>query len=143
MRRPTGPGGQELIAVDTNVVVRVLTNDDPVQATAAAALLEREIVFLPVSVVLETERVLRSVYGLDRNTAASALRSFLGVPTVSAESAARVGQALSRYENGLDFADALHLASAIETGAERLATFDEKFRRDTETQGAAVSVIVP
>lgn len=132
-----------MIAVDTNVVVRMLTNDDPAQATAAAALLENEIVFLPVSVVLETEWVLRSVYGLDRKAVARSLRSFLGVPTVTAEAAGRIGQALSWYEDGLDFADALHLASATEAGAERLATFDGKFRRNAEAQRTAVSVITP
>ena len=132
-----------MIAVDTNVVVRVLTNDDPAQASAAATLLERETVFLPVSVVLETEWVLRSVYGLDRETVARSLRAFLGVPTVTAEAAGRVGQALQWYEKGLDFADALHLASATEAGAERLATFDSMFRRRAEAQGTAVSVITP
>lgn len=132
-----------MIAVDTNVVVRMLTNDDPAQATAAAALLENEIVFLPVSVVLETEWVLHSVYGLDRKAVARSLRSFLGVPTVTAEAAGSIGQALSWYEDGLDFADALHLASATEAGAERLATFDAKFRRDAEAQRSAVSVITP
>ena len=121
----------------------MLTNDDPAQATAAAALLENEIVFLPVSVVLETEWVLHSVYGLDRKAVARSLRSFLGVPTVTAEAAGSIGQALSWYEDGLDFADALHLASATEAGAERLATFDAKFRRDAEAQRSAVSVITP
>ncbi|MDE0224384.1 MAG: type II toxin-antitoxin system VapC family toxin [Gammaproteobacteria bacterium] len=132
-----------MIAIDTNVVVRVLTNDDPAQASAAATLLEREIVFLSVSVVLETEWVLRSVYGLHREAVARSLRRFLGVPTVTAESAGRVGQALSWYEEGLDFADALHLASATEAGAERLATFDGTFRRQAEAKGTAVSVITP
>lgn len=90
-----------MIAVDTNVVVRVLTNDDPAQASAAAALLERETVFVPVPVVLETERVLRSVYGLDREAVVRSLQCFLGVPTVTAEAAGRVGQALSWYEDGI------------------------------------------
>ena len=93
--------------------------------------------------VLETEWVLRSVYGLDRGAVARSLRRFLGIPTVTAEAAGRVGQALSWYEEGLDFADALHLASATEAGAERLAPFDGTFRRQAEAKGTAASVITP
>ena len=132
-----------MIAVDTNVVVRVLTNDDPAQAATAAALLERETIFLPLSVMLETEWVLSSVYELDRKAVAHSLRRFLGVPTVTAEAAGRVEQALSWYEEGFDFADALHLASASEAGAERLATFDAKFRRRAEGRAAIPRVVAP
>ena len=132
-----------MIAVDTNVVVRVLTNDDPAQAAAAAAVLERQAVFLSLSVVLETEWVLRNVYGLDRGVVVRALRRFLGIPTVTAESAARIGQALSWYEEGFDFADALHLASAYEVGAPRLVTFDGRFRRLAEEGTTGVAVMQP
>ena len=132
-----------MIAVDTNVVVRVITNDDPAQARAAAAVLERETVFLPVSVVLETEWVLRSVYDLDRVVVVRALRRFLGIPTVRAESAVSVRQALAWYEEGFDFADALHLASASEAGADRLVTFDGRFRRLADERTTGVAVMQP
>lgn len=132
-----------MIALDTNVVVRVLTNDDPVQVAAAVALLERETTYVPVSVVLETEWVLRSVYGLERETVAGSLRRFLGLPSVTAEAAGRVTQALSWYESGFDFADALHLASASEAGAEGIATFDEDFRRLADGQATALEAIPP
>ena len=132
-----------MIALDTNVVVRVLTNDDPVQVAAAVALLEREATYMPVSVVLETEWVLRSVYGLERETVAGSLRRFLGLPGVTAEATGRVAQALSWYESGFDFADALHLAAAMEAGAERIATFDEDFRRLADRQAIALEVIAP
>ena len=67
--------------------------------------------FLPLSVVLETEWVLRSVYGLGRETVANAFRSLLGIASVAAEAVDRVGQALDWYEQGFDFAHALHPAS--------------------------------
>ena len=76
-------------------------------------------------------------------TVARSLRGFLGVPTVTAEAAGRVVRALQWYEESLHFADALHLASATEAGAERLATFDSTFRRHAESQGTAVRVITP
>jgi len=48
-----------MIAVDTNIVVRLLTNDDPEQAGRAAAVVKNGPVFIPKTVVLETEWVLR------------------------------------------------------------------------------------
>ena len=62
-----------MTALVTNVVVRLLTNDDPAQASRAATLLAREQVLIPLSVVLETEWVLRSVYGLERGPVVNAL----------------------------------------------------------------------
>ena len=50
-------------AVDTNVLVRALVQDDPVQARRALALLSHHQVFVPVTVILELEWVLRSRYG--------------------------------------------------------------------------------
>ena len=48
---------------------------------------------------------------------------------VTAEAVGRIARALSWYEQGLDFADALHLASAVENRAQAFATFDLKLRR--------------
>ena len=132
-----------MIALDTNVVVRLLTNDDPSQAAEAARLLASDRVFLPLSVTLETEWVLRSVYGQERQTVTSAFRSLLGISSVVAEAVGRVGQALDWYEQGFDFASALHLASAAQAGAERIATFDGRFLRLTNAQSLDVRAVKP
>ena len=50
-------------AIDANVVVRYLTGDHPKQAARVRALIEGEPVFVPVTVALETEWVLRAAYG--------------------------------------------------------------------------------
>jgi len=116
-----------VLAVDTNVVVRLLTNDDPVQARRAAAIMIADDVFIPVTVLLETEWVLRHAYGLDRSAILRGLLGVLGLPRVGAEDPARVAAALDWYERGLDLADALHLAASRH--AERFVTFDAKFAR--------------
>lgn len=104
-----------MIAVDTNVWVRYVTNDDPAQAGRALALLERASqVFLPKTVLLEVEWVLRAVYELPRDSVRSALLHILGLEKVMMEAAEEVALAVNLYEKGLDFADALHLASAGE-----------------------------
>ena len=116
-----------MIAVDTDVVVRLVTNDDPVQARRAARVFEAEDVLLPKTVLLETEWVLRYSYGLARPNILGALRGLLGLARVTVEDSASVARALKWYERGLDLADALHLASS--RPARSFVTFDRNLVR--------------
>ena len=118
-----------MIALDANVVVRLLANDDPQQSHRAAVLLEGNSVFVPLTVLLETEWVLRSVYSLPRDAVARGLGNLLGLTNVTAEATGRVVRALSLYQRGVDFADAIHLARAVEAGVEAFATFDRDLHR--------------
>jgi predicted nucleic-acid-binding protein len=111
-----------VVAVDTNVLVRLLTNDHPVQAARAAAVFRSGPVLIAKSVLLETEWVLRYSYNLDTASILRALRGVLGLETVSAEDPASAAAALRLFEHGLDFADALHVASSAQ--ADRFLTFD-------------------
>jgi predicted nucleic-acid-binding protein len=113
--------------VDTNLVVRVLTKDDPDQARRAATLLSGGPILVPTTVVLETEWVLRHAYGLGRDTIAGGLRALLGLPEVVAEAPDTLARALAWYDQGVDLADALHLSAARSKGAEKFATFDQAF----------------
>ena len=115
-------------AVDTNVLVRLLIGDDVAQAKRAAALFKKESIFIPKTVLLETEWVLRRLYRLARATVVSSLRKLGGLGNVEFEQPLVVAQALQWCEDGLDFADALHLASSH--NASRFATFDERMNRD-------------
>ena len=112
-------------AADTNVVVRYLTGDDPGQAARARAVIDAGDVFVSTTVLLESEWVLRSVYGLARTEVAAALRAFAGLPGLSMESPAAISEALDHAERGMDFADALHLGAAAR--CEALLTFDLRF----------------
>ena len=119
-------------AIDTNVVVRYLTNDDPRQAAKARSVVDAGSVFVATTVLLESEWVLRSVYGLSGKDVAAALRAFSGLPGVTVESPSLLKEALNRAEAGMDFADALHLGSAGH--CETMLTFDRSFIR---TAGSA------
>lgn len=119
-----------MISVDTNVLARLIVNDDAEQGKRAAALLRREEVFIAKTVLLELEWVLRGAYKIERATILKALLGVLGLPNVIAEDSARIAAALRDYEAGLDFADALHLSSSIE--ADRFVTFDEKLCKRTK-----------
>ena len=112
-----------MIAVDTNILIRVLTKDDPVQAKQAAQLMEDNSIFIAKTVLLETEWVLRHAYAIDRNIIQRSFRKLLGLPNVHVEGPRSLFRAILWYEEGLDFADALHLASGLK--AETFATFDE------------------
>jgi len=117
-----------VIAVDTNVLVRIIVNDEPSQAARAAVFLRaQERVFIAKTVMLELEWVLRGAYRLARGTIAAALRRVLEFPNVEAEDPAAVTAALRWYDQGLDFADSLHVASAGH-GC-KFATFDGALRR--------------
>ena len=74
--------------------------------------MERGPVFLPKTVLLETEWVLRYTYEFERTAVNQALAKVCGLPQVVVEDAAGVIQALSWHAEGFDFADALHLASS-------------------------------
>ncbi|GIX27400.1 MAG: hypothetical protein KatS3mg123_1281 [Burkholderiales bacterium] len=117
-----------MIAVDTNVLARFLTNDDPAQAARALKLMKRGGIFIPKTVLLELEWVLRGGYKYDRQAILKAMEDLLGLPNVSAEDSVEVTEALKRYEAGLDFADALHLSSSA-AAALRFATFDGKLAK--------------
>jgi predicted nucleic-acid-binding protein len=116
-----------MIGVDTNVLVRLLTGDDPDQAGRAANLFARESIFIPKTVLLETEWVLRYSYELPPQVVLTAFRNVLGLPQVMAEDSGALVEALARYEDGMDFADALHLASARK--ADGFATFDTRLKK--------------
>src|SRR5690349_13244724 len=99
-----------MLAIDTNLVVRYLTGDHPRQSPRARKLIDGEQVFVAVTVALEAEWVLRSVYDYRPADVARALRAFAGLPTVTLEDEALVATAIDLAEKGMDFADALHLA---------------------------------
>ena len=113
-----------MLAIDTNVIVRYLVNDDPKQATIARKLIDGRAVWVSRTVVLESEWVLRSGYDLDASTVNGALGAFLALPTVTVETPSIVKQALEAAALGMDFADALHLAACQEGMA--FATFDRR-----------------
>lgn len=128
-----------MLAVDTNVLVRLLANDDSEQGLVVLHLLQREFVWIAKTVLLETEWVLRSAYSFDPARIQEALTRLLGLPNVSVEDSAAVAQALHWMAEGLDFADALHLASTRRQGS--FATFDQKLAKHCARLGIDVRAL--
>ena len=114
-------------AIDTNIVVRFLTGDDPAQAKKARKLIEAGEIFVATSVLLESEWVLRSGYGFAAERIVQALRDFAGLPSVTLEDPQLAARALDWAEQGLDFADALHLGRA--QNCSDFVSFDRKLAK--------------
>ena len=119
-------------AIDTNVLVRALVQDDPAQAARARALLNGPAIYVPVTVVLELEWVLRSRYGFAPKAVAAALEMLVSLENAVVGEQAAVIAAARKVQAGWDFADALH--HALATGCEAFMTFDapliRRARRD-------------
>ena len=116
-----------MVSIDTNVVVRLLVNDDPVQTKKVVTLFTSNEVFITKTVILESEWVLRAVYQLDRERSNSALRALFSLERVVIEDETSVLAALDAHKLGMDFADALHLSSS--SLADSFATFDSALRK--------------
>jgi predicted nucleic-acid-binding protein len=114
-----------MVAVDTNIIVRLLTQDDELQYQKSLEIFQTQTIFIPDTVILETEWVLRFAYKLKPVEICTALRKLFGLPNVNLSNTSLVYQALQWHETGLYFADAFHLAQS-QNNVE-FYTFDEKF----------------
>ena len=116
-----------VIAVDTNIIVRLLTKDDAVQFQKSLKLFQEQDVFICDTVILEAEWVLRFAYRFPPNQFCQALTKLFGLPNVYLSNANLIAQVLKWHQTGLDFADAFHLAQS--QSCSQLYTFDKKFLR--------------
>jgi predicted nucleic-acid-binding protein len=123
-----------MTAVDTNVLVRLLTGDDPKQAAVARSMFEVEEIWIAKTVLLETNWVLRSLYGFEESAIRDAFMKLLGLQNVHAEDEASVAAALALSANGIEFADALHLGSR--PAGVTFVSFDKAFVRRARRAGA-------
>ncbi|MBC7940106.1 MAG: type II toxin-antitoxin system VapC family toxin [Chitinophagaceae bacterium] len=120
-----------MAALDTNVLVRFVVQDHAAQGAAAARLIRHAVesglpLFVPVTVLLELEWVLRSVFRFDKSSVLQAMRRLLGSFELVFESESAVEIALETYEvSRADFADCLHAALAGAASETPLLTFDK------------------
>ena len=120
-----------MIAIDTNVLVRFLTQDDEIQARAAenfmAGLNVANPGFICREVMVELVWVLERAYGCSRNEVATALEALLSASELEIEAADDVGTAVFQYrDGGFGFADLMIAAAARRADAIPLFTFDRK-----------------
>ena len=124
-----------MTAVDTNVVVRLLTADDPKQAAAARSLFAAGPIWIAKTVLLETGWVLRSLYGFEDSAIRDALTRLMGLKNVHTEDESSVANALMLTAHGIELADAMHLNSRPPGAA--FVSFDQSFVRRAKRAGVA------
>lgn len=118
-----------MIGLDTNVLVRYVTQDDPVQSPKAAELIESLSATAPGFVstvsVVELVWVLQSCYQSARSDVVTVLETLLRTRELTVERAELVWQAVRKFAaNKADFADCLIERCAHAAGCEYTATFD-------------------
>ena len=100
-----------MIAVDTNIVVLLLMDDEFPQEAAARAIFSNAEVCIAKTVIVKTACVLRSVYGFDANKVSKSIRLLLGLKNVHVEDRGTIHAALALVEAGVEFSDAVHVFS--------------------------------
>jgi predicted nucleic-acid-binding protein len=124
-----------MIALDTNVLARLLVDDDREQSRRAAALVRRaagrgEALFVADVVLCELAWVLSSGYGLSRDAVAGALRDVLEVDELTFRDHGSLERALTAFEAGTgDFADFVIREQARSAGCGSAATFDRALQK--------------
>jgi predicted nucleic-acid-binding protein len=123
-----------VIALDTNVLVRFLVQDDPLQAEMATKVIDQLTDdaqgFVSREVLIELVWVLERAYRLGRAEIAVALDGLLSATELDIEGSDEVAPALELYRNdGFGFADLMIAAAAQRAGASDLVTFDRKAAR--------------
>jgi predicted nucleic-acid-binding protein len=124
-----------MAALDTNILIRFLVEDDAAQCAAAKKLIrkcvrEGETLYVPVTVALELEWVLRSSFGFGKPAVVAVLSQLLSATELAFESEGALELALVLYGQGsADYSDCLHVALANVAGEKPLWTFDKAASR--------------
>ena len=111
-------------AVDTNILARFCLRDDAAQGRIAADVLSAGDVFVPKTMILELEWVLRYVADQPEDKVIDCLAHLIALPGITVEDRDEIEAALGYCRNGIDFADALHLAAS--KACTELLTFDDR-----------------
>jgi len=129
------------VVVDTNVLVRAVVCDDPVQASVAARVLtEAEVIAVALPCLCEFVWVLLSVYSFQPSDAAAAIHALLAANNVAVNRPA-VEAGLAALEAGGDFADGVIAHEGRWLGGEIFVSFDKKAIALLSAQGESARLL--
>lgn len=129
-------------AIDTNILARffleIENNPKSVQQKIIATKILSKPVYVSLTVILEFEWVMRGVYKLDKPNILNIYRALQRLPTVTIEDEAILDNVLLLFEQGLDFADALHLVQTL--SLQGFITFDNNFYKRAKKLGYNIAL---
>ncbi len=129
-----------MICVDTNVIVRFLTRDDERQYKKSYSIFKSQEIFIPDTVILETEWVLKFAYNFKPIEISDAFVELFGLRNIHLSNPAFIAKAIEWHKHGMDFSDALHLSQCQQL--EKFYTFDKKL--SSQAKGLSqCSVVAP
>lgn len=130
-----------MIIIDTNILVRIIANDEPNQVNLVKNILDREKFYIRKTVILELVWVLGgNRYKYDKKAIESALNKLLCHPNVMVEDILQLKRALHWYAAGIDFDDALHLAAGL--GGNEFVTFDTQLIKQAGKIGIPLPMVI-
>lgn len=129
------------LAVDTNIVARALTNDGSNQSQKASECFRDNEIFIADTVMLETERLLRSRLKVSRPQIQQLFSVLLSWPNVQFADRERIVGSVVAHAKGVDFADALHVLTS--RGCDAMLTYDDDFVRRSERIPDGIPVRFP
>jgi predicted nucleic-acid-binding protein len=113
-------------SLDTNIIARLIVEDDVDQHALAAACFS-ETVFVAPTVLMELGWLMQSRYKMDRAAVADSLRDVLSMEMVITTNRLGLDWAIDRFEAGADLADVIHVA--VSTSASAFVSFDRKLAK--------------
>lgn len=127
-----------MISLDSSVLLRYITKDHAQLSPVALAIVTNNACFVSKVALMEMVFTLESFYQRGRSEIVTALRTLFGLTTVTIESQSVTAHAVIWYAEGLDFGDAMILASSGD--CDRVASFDRDFQRLAAKVGATPKV---
>jgi len=124
-----------MIGLDTNIIVRYLTQDDPLQSSKATEIIERRLTeetlgFVSIVAMVETVWVLDRAYGLPAHKIAAAVERMLQTDVLVIENEQEIFTAMIALKEGQgSFADSVIAALGLRAGCSCTLTFDRKAAR--------------
>ncbi len=119
-----------MIAVDTNILIRFLTQDDIKQYKKALNLIKKYKIFIPDTVIQETEWVLRFAYKFEVDEICHAFTALFGLENIKINNPEHISNVIKWHKQGLDFSDAMHLSNSGKANC--LYSFDKSFVKSAQ-----------
>jgi predicted nucleic-acid-binding protein len=129
-----------LIAIDTNILIRLVARDDEAQYQSVLQLFSQHNIWISQTVLIESEWVMRGIFAYTQQQVYHLLSDIIAIEGVEAENDSSVRLALRAFNTGMDFADAVHLFTANSNDLP-FHTFDKALVQHAQRNNASAQLL--